>query len=100
MNIREQKIAVKEEGPQMPQEMVTVKQQTAVLVPTPAPTGAAGKRYIYDSSHAKHTLRYIPEQTTAKESLQSVKTQEIKTEVDPCALAAPSPAVAGIILFN
>ena len=43
---------------------------------------------------------YIPEQTIAKESLQSVKTQEIKTEVDVCALAAPSPAVAGIILFN
>ena len=99
MNIREQKIAVKEEGLQMPQEMVTVKQQTAVLVPTPVPTGAAGKRYIIVRTQ-KHTLRYIPEQTTAKESLQSVTAQEVKTKVDVCALAAPSPTVAGKLLFN
>ena len=47
MNIREQKSTVEEEGPQMPQEMVTVKQQSvpiAVVLPAPAPAGAAGKR--------------------------------------------------------
>ena len=47
MNIREQKSTVEEEGPQMPQEIVTVKQQSvpiAVVLPAPAPTGAAGKR--------------------------------------------------------
>ena len=80
----------------MPQEMVTVKQQTAVLVPTPAPTGAAGKRYII--VRTQNTLRYIP--ATAKESLQSVTAQEVKTEVGVCALAAPSPTVAGKLLVN